>query len=107
MSSTHKDPWTVLGVNRTATGDEVGNGRRQASRSEVRRATNLHPPPVSQIKEAYRRLCLQHHPDLCEVHRRAAAEAYFKEVTSAYQALTRRESRLSLQSGTCGVAWRG
>lgn len=43
-----------------------------------------------QVKDAYRRLCLQHHPDMCSEHLRPAAEQYFKDVTGAYARLTKR-----------------
>lgn len=44
-----------------------------------------------QIKDAYRKLCLQYHPDLCiNNNDRAAAEVCFKEISAAYAALTRK-----------------
>lgn len=59
-----QDAWSLLGVS------------RQASQKE--------------IKAAYRRAALQFHPDLCDdPARRAAAEAHFKDLSAAYQRLTR------------------
>lgn len=43
-----------------------------------------------QIKDAYRRLCMQHHPDLCPPDQKLVAEKYFKEITEAYTRLSRR-----------------
>jgi curved DNA-binding protein CbpA len=49
-----------------------------------------------QIKDAYRKLCLQYHPDLCTNNdSRAVAEVCFKEISAAYAALSRK--------GTIGV----
>ena len=54
------------------------------------------PPPLAaddarrpatrpaQIKDAYRRLCKLHHPDLVPMEQRARAEQYFKELNQAY-----------------------
>lgn len=36
-----------------------------------------------QIKEAYRRLALKYHPDLCEVSQRPQAEVQFKLINEA------------------------
>lgn len=43
-----------------------------------------------QIKEAYRKLCLKHHPDLVDTASRPAAEQYVKTLNSAYNALIKR-----------------
>ena len=46
-----------------------------------------------QIKDAYRKLCLQYHPDLCsnnDKKSRAVAEVCFKEISAAYAALSRK-----------------
>ena len=41
-------------------------------------------PRVLQVKHAYRKLCLKHHPDLCAPGERAEAERVFKHLTEAY-----------------------
>ncbi|PRW61112.1 molecular chaperone isoform B [Chlorella sorokiniana] len=64
-----QDPWAVMGVTRQASQDE--------------------------IKEQWRRLCKQHHPDLQPAHMRHQAEQYFKEISSAYRTLTARGSSLA------------
>jgi len=51
-------PFDVLGVSRSASKEEV--------------------------KHAYRKLCLKHHPDLCAPGERAEAERVFKHLTEAY-----------------------
>ncbi|MBI4964640.1 MAG: DnaJ domain-containing protein [Desulfomonile tiedjei] len=60
-----RDPYRVLGVSRSATGDE--------------------------IKKAYRRLARKHHPDLNANSK--AAEDRFKEVSDAYDILSDKEKR--------------
>lgn len=54
-----ESPYKVLGLDARATRDEV--------------------------KEAFRRLCLQYHPDKCAAEYRPAAEVKFKEIKSAYE----------------------
>ena len=61
-----KDYYEVLGVSRTASADE--------------------------IKKAYRRLAREKHPDV-NAHRREEAEAEFKEIGTAYAALSDEEKR--------------
>lgn len=61
--SSYKSPYEVLGL------------RPGASRRDV--------------KEAYRRLCLQYHPDLCPKDARPHSETAFKEISAAYTALTK------------------
>ena len=39
---------------------------------------------VLQVKSAYRKLCLLHHPDLCPPSQRLEAEQVFKGITEAY-----------------------
>ncbi|KAK3940344.1 hypothetical protein QBC46DRAFT_364128 [Diplogelasinospora grovesii] len=46
-----------------------------------------------QIKKAYRKLALQHHPDKVPEERRAESEAKFKAVTQAYEILREEEKR--------------
>ncbi len=41
----------------------------------------------TQVKSAYRKLCLQHHPDLFPSDQRAAAEVRFRTVVEAYNRL--------------------
>ncbi|GAB4814963.1 hypothetical protein N2152v2_002009 [Parachlorella kessleri] len=45
---------------------------------------------LQQIKEQYKKLAKQHHPDLCPLAQRQAAETQFKELTAAYTRLTAR-----------------
>ncbi|KAH7621752.1 hypothetical protein Ndes2526B_g02567 [Nannochloris sp. 'desiccata'] len=47
---------------------------------------------LAEVKDAYRRLCMQHHPDLCPPDQKLAAEKYFKEITEAYTRLSRQAS---------------
>eukprot|EP00798_Chlamydomonas_sp_ICE-L_P013126 gene13126-3446_t len=37
-----------------------------------------------QVKEAFRRLCMEYHPDKCTTHHKHVAEARFKEIKNAY-----------------------
>lgn len=65
--SKYKDAYSVLGVGRHST--------------------------IEEVKQAYRKLCKQHHPDqhtLASLEHRQAAEQTFKEITEAYQRLTAR-----------------
>lgn len=59
-------------------------------------------PFFVQVKEAYRRKCLSFHPDLVEPAARAAAEARFKELSSAYQMITRAANTASTTGRTRG-----
>ena len=43
---------------------------------------------LMQIKQAYRKQCMQHHPDLCPPEKRAQAEIAFKQISEAYAKLT-------------------
>jgi hypothetical protein len=47
------------------------------------------------VKEAYRRLVLQHHPDRAPQHARPAAEAAFVRVRQAYETLLKRSAGYS------------
>ena len=60
-----KNPYDVLGVSRTATADE--------------------------IKKAYRKLAMKHHPDKNKGDK--ASEAKFKEVSTAYEVLSDEKKR--------------
>lgn len=40
-----------------------------------------------QVKDAFRKLCLTHHPDKCPADMRAGAEARFREIKGAYDAI--------------------
>jgi curved DNA-binding protein len=62
-----RDPYSVLGVSKAASDDE--------------------------IKSAYRRLARKHHPDLNNNDK--SAEAKFKEISQAYEILSDKEKRLS------------
>lgn len=79
MAVTEKrDYYEVLGVNRTATADE--------------------------IKKAYRMLALKHHPDRNPENREAAREK-FKELSEAYEVLSDPQKRATYdQYGHAGVA---
>lgn len=60
-----RDPWQVMGLSRGASQDEVGGCRRLRSAcGACRCSTRSNPPGIAQIKEQWRRLCKQHHPDL-------------------------------------------
>ncbi|MBU0687409.1 MAG: molecular chaperone DnaJ [Candidatus Margulisbacteria bacterium] len=74
MARSNKDYYEILGVSKSASGDE--------------------------IKRAYRRLARQHHPD---VNKAAGAEEKFKELNEAYQVLgdDRKRSQYD-QFGTAG-----
>lgn len=102
------DPWTVLGVSRAATPEEAGSRRRccrlpsfrllgcpcsslRGRGFPVRPACISHHPAGLQVKEQWRRLCKQHHPDLQPEHLRGPAEKYFKEISAAYRTITSRE----------------
>ncbi|GBF89344.1 molecular chaperone [Raphidocelis subcapitata] len=45
-----------------------------------------------EVKEAFRKLVWQHHPDKSPEHQRAAAEVKFKEVKAAYESILRRHA---------------
>ncbi|MDD5303871.1 MAG: J domain-containing protein [Elusimicrobia bacterium] len=62
MSIEYKDYYALLGVKKDASADE--------------------------IKQAYRRLAKQHHPDLHPVKDKPQAEAKFKSINEAYEALS-------------------
>ena len=71
-----KDPYTVMGVARNATPDD--------------------------IKQAYRRLARKYHPD---VSAEKNAEAYFKAVAQAYEVLRSPDRRAAYdRHGTIGAA---
>lgn len=53
-----RDPYTVLGLSRSASSQ--------------------------QVKQAYKKLALRWHPDLCAAKERSEAEAAFKDITAAY-----------------------
>ncbi len=67
MATTERDYYSVLGVSRTASQDD--------------------------IKKAYRRLARQYHPDLHTGPRKAQMEDKFKELNSAYEVLSEPETR--------------
>ena len=59
---------------------------------------------VAQVKQAYRKLCLLHHPDLSPPDKRLEAERSFKLITEAYSQLhpgstSRQSSGFSSRSG--------
>lgn len=54
---------------------------------------------VRDIKKAYKRLAVQHHPDKAPVAERPAAEARFKEVAEAYEVLRDEEKRGAYDRG--------
>ena len=77
----NKDPYSVLGVSRSASNDE--------------------------IKKAYRALSKKYHPDL-NPDNKAAAEVKFKEVQEAYDAIMdEKEGRTSYQSQGYGNPYGG
>lgn len=57
------DPYAVLGLTRSAS--------------------------TKQVKEAYKRLALRWHPDLCPDHERNQAEAAFKDIAAAYARISK------------------
>ena len=100
------DPWTVMGLSRSATQEEVSR-RGHGPRAALPRPPPPPPAPTycflcfqltsavalsMQIKDQWRRLCKQHHPDLQPEHMRLQAAEYFKEISGAYRTLTARES---------------
>lgn len=96
--SGYKNPYEVLGLTSSATLAEVCDFKSSPAltSSPLRQLVptphhHLAPPHYSQIKDAYRKLCMQHHPDLVPPAQREAAERYFKEVTASYTKLTRRK----------------
>ena len=66
-----RDYYEVLGVNKSATDDE--------------------------LKKAYRKLAKQHHPD-ANIDNKEAAEAKFKEVSEAYEVLSDKQKRRNVRS---------
>jgi curved DNA-binding protein CbpA len=95
--SAYKNPFAVLGLTSSATLPEVRFEILCPSQRFLLHPACVRPSPwhphLSQIKDAYRKLCMQHHPDLYRgpPAQRDAAETYFKEISAAYTKLTRRE----------------
>ena len=79
MAVKFRDYYEVLGVQRTATTDE--------------------------IKSAYRQLARKHHPDLQPAADRAAAAERFKEINEAYEVLSDSEKRAKYDA--LGANWKG
>ncbi len=78
MATTKRDYYEVLGITRTASGDE--------------------------IKRAYRRLAMKYHPDRNDGDTREQAEISFKECSEAYEILSDDEKRRRYdQFGHAGV----
>ncbi len=65
--TSNKDYYQILGIGRNATGDE--------------------------IKQAYRKMAREHHPDMVKDGDKAAAEQRFKEINEAYQILSDTQKR--------------
>ncbi|KAA6424299.1 MAG: putative molecular chaperone family [Trebouxia sp. A1-2] len=63
------DPYAVLGLTRSAS--------------------------TKQVKEAYKRLALRWHPDLCPDHERNQAEAAFKDIAAAYARISKGTRKMS------------
>src|SRR4051812_34428415 len=79
VASTKRDYYEVLGVARTATGEE--------------------------IKRAYRRLAMKYHPDRAEADKKQEFEVHFKECAEAYEVLSDEAKRRRYdQFGHGGVA---
>lgn len=78
MATTERDYYTVLGIPRSASQDE--------------------------IKKAYRKLARQYHPDLHSGPRKAQMEDKFKELNSAYEVLSEPETRKKYDQ--YGPKWR-
>ncbi|CAD6225172.1 unnamed protein product [Miscanthus lutarioriparius] len=73
--------------NVTATATSAGR-RASASRRDYYKVLSLeHRPDVGaeEIKRAYRRLALRHHPDVCPPSRRAESTELFLELRRAYE----------------------
>ena len=61
-----------------------------------------------EIKKAYRRLAMKHHPDRVAAGEKEAAEAKFKEITEAYEVLRDPERRATYDRyGEAGLKRRG
>src|SRR5258708_40254796 len=67
MAIEFKDYYAILGVKKDASNDE--------------------------IKQAYRRLAKEHHPDLHPEHKKVQAGERFKEINEAYEVLSDPEKR--------------
>jgi curved DNA-binding protein CbpA len=66
-------------------------GRASGSRRDYYKVLSLeHRPDVGaeEIKRAYRRLALRHHPDVCPPSRRAESTELFLELRRAYETLS-------------------
>lgn len=104
---------SVLGLPYNASKEEVrrgAHGNRFASTvfgrafTAVTISLTLHF--VAQVKQAYRKLCLLHHPDLSAPDKRLEAERSFKLITEAYSQLhsgttSRQSPGFSSRAGGC------
>ncbi|CAK7237895.1 DnaJ-like protein xdj1 [Sporothrix bragantina] len=73
--------------------DSGGPGRTQAEEDEVDLYGVERTATPGEIKKAYRKAALQHHPDKVPEEQRAESEIKFKAVTQAYEILREDEKR--------------
>ena len=105
----------VLGLPYNATKEEVGSVARLTRPAfhsvfgrRLSMATSPQKTPVAQVKQAYRKLCLLHHPDLSPPEKRPEAERSFKLITEAYSELlsNKQSQRLAGYNGRAGTPLR-
>ncbi|KAG0543490.1 hypothetical protein BDA96_02G194900 [Sorghum bicolor] len=86
----------------TATSSTGRGSETESMRRDYYKVLSLeHRPDVGaeEIKRAYRRLALRHHPDVCPPSRRAESTEHFLELRRAYETLSDPARRVRYDAG--------